>query len=416
MQSDGIATEFSPKLDLPYRYFLAGFGFLFAGVFYLLFVPESLTGHYIRSRDVLILVHLFGLGFVSTIMMGAMYQLLSVVLETRLFSEPLGRVNFYLYLLGLLGMIFSFHYGFKYINIAGAILAGSLLLFVLNCLITIIISKKMDLVVMHVLAGVLSLLILLILGALMSENLLRNFFPDPLVMIRAHLTFALFGWIIMTTMGFSYKLIPMFTLSHGYSELPAKLSLTALLPGLFGFAFFQIFGGSHLLQSFAVAFMFVGVGLYLLQMYIIIKNRMRKRLEPQIIATIFADILLFAGSFLGILAFSGAVGYQGHISFVILLLLGFAGLYIVGLIHKILPFLQWYNKYSSKIGKEKVPLTKDMIDESLIDTTVYFWLGGTLSLSGGAWFLSPLAVKLSALALLFSIVLLSWNVLNVFRK
>ncbi len=61
-------------------------------------------------------------------------------------------------------------------------------------------------------------------------------------------------------------------------------------------------------------------------------------------------------------------------------------------------------------------MTKEMIDESLIDTTVYFWAGGVLTIAFGSWFESVLAIRFGALALLFSTALFLWNILNVFRK
>lgn len=416
MNSMQITTQFSPRLDLPYRYLLTGLVFLFTGLLYLFMHPESLTGQYIRSKDVLLLVHIFGLGFITTIMMGTMYQLLSVVLESKLFSERLGRLNYYLYLSGILLFLFSFYLKFKYLNFAGVILALSLVVFVSNSVLTIARARRIDIVVFHIIAGVLSLFIIAVFGALMSQNLLKNFILDPFSLIRSHLAFALFGWVILTTMGFSYRLIPMFTLSHGYSDVYSKISFYMLSPGIFGFGFAQFFERSKIVDSIFVIIIFTGVMFYLIQMYKIINKRMRKRLEPQILATIFAEVMLFCGLLVGILSFSGIAGFTSHFSFVILLLLGFAGLYIVGLIHKIVPFLQWYNKYSPKIGIEKVPLTKEMIDESLIDTTVYFWLGGVITLAIASWLSSMLAVQFSALALLFSSVLLIWNILNVFKK
>lgn len=415
MNSEQITTQFSPQLNLPYRYLLTGLGFLLAGVSYLLLYPESLAGHYIRSRSVLILVHTFGIGFITSIMMGAMYQLLSVILQKPLFSEGLGRLNYWIYMTGLIGMLFSIFYSFKRINITGGLLAISLLIFVINAGITIFSSRKMDIIIAHVLVGILSLFFVLLLGALMSENIIRSMFSNPLALILTHLAFAS-GWIIITTMGFSYRLIPMFMLSHGYPEYYSKLSFYTLVPGLFIFVATQFLGGKGVFEIISFMLMVTGTLFYLIQMYEIFKKRLRKRIETQIFATILAKLFLLAGIILApVVYYSGRV-YSMHYAPVIFLLLGFAALYILGMMHKIVPFLEWYNKYSPKIGKEKVPLTKEMIDESLIDTTVYFWVGGVLTITLGSWFEEVFAIRFGALALLFSTALFLWNILNVFRK
>ncbi len=414
MNSEQIATQFSPKLDLPYRYLLTGLGFLLASVIYLLLYPESLTGDYIRSRDTLILVHTFGLGFITSIMMGAMYQLLSVILQSPLFSERLGRWNYWIYISGLGGMLLSFFYDFNKINITGGLLAISLLIFVLNAGITILSSGKKDIIVAHVIVGVLSLFFVLVLGSLMAENILRGIFSDPMALIKAHLVLALFGWIIITTMGFSYKLIPMFMLSHGYPEHYSKISFYTMVPGVFIFSMAQF--SEKLQAAEKVAFLFISAGVlfHLFQIHAIFKRRLRKRIEPQIFATILAEIFLLTG----ILLIPAGLNsdYSGHYFPFIFLLPGFAGLYVLGMMHKIVPFLEWYNKYSPGIGREKVPLTKDMIDESLIGPTVYLWFGSIIVIALGLWFSEGLAIRFGALAMLFSTSLFLWNILNVFRK
>lgn len=416
MNSEQIATQFSPNLDLPYRYLLTGLGFLLAGVVFLVLYPHSLAGHYIRSQGILIIVHTFGIGFITSIMMGAMYQLLSVVLQVPIFSERLGKLNFWIYLAGLTGILVSFYHGFKKINITGFILAISLLIFVINAGLTIISARKIDIIIAHVITGVLSLFVVLVLGALMSENMGKNFLVNPLALIRTHLLFAILGWIIITTMGFSYRLIPMFMLSHGYNEIYAKVSFWTLMPGLVISGTSQLFTLNGVFEKLSFLLILAGILFYLIQMLQIFKFRLRKRIEPQIFATVVAKGFLLTGAIISPFVYYHDADYSTHYAPAIFLLLGFAGLYILGMMHKIVPFLEWYNKYSPKIGREKVPLTKEMIDESLIDTTVYLWIFGIVAIALGAWFSEVLAIRSGAIAMLFSTILFLWNIINVFRR
>lgn len=416
MSVEQIATQFSPRIDLPYRYLITGLVFLSGGVIYLLVFPESFTGHYIGSENLLVLVHTFGLGFITSIMMGAMYQLLSVVLQSPLFSERLGRLSFWVFLAGLTGMLLSLFYGYSKINITAGLLALSLLIFVVNAGLTIYSSRKMDIIIAHVIFGVLSLFFVLLLGVLMAENILRGIFSDHLALLRVHLAFAIFGWIIVTTMGFSYKLIPMFMLSHGYNEKYSSLSIYTLAPGIIIYAVSQLFSGADIFEKIAILFIIAGTVFYLLQMKEIFKSRLRKRIEPQIASTIIAKAFLFISVIILPFIYYSGIHYSSYYVLVIFLLLGFAGLYIVGMMHKIVPFLEWYNKYSPKIGREKVPLTKEMIDESLIYPTVCLWAGGVVTIALGSWFSEILVIRFGAVALLFSTCLFLWNILNVFRK
>jgi hypothetical protein len=43
--------------------------------------------------------------------------------------------------------------------------------------------------------------------------------------------------------------------------------------------------------------------------------------------------------------------------------LGFVGLVVSGMLYKILPFLVWTHRYAPQVGRTKVPLLKDMLDE-----------------------------------------------------
>ena len=80
---------------------------LFTGVALLVLRPEMLaTYHY--NQYVIAATHLFVLGWICTIVMGAMYQLVPVALETKLYSEKLAAWQFVFHLVGFTGMVWMF--------------------------------------------------------------------------------------------------------------------------------------------------------------------------------------------------------------------------------------------------------------------------------------------------------------------
>lgn len=79
-----------PSIILPLRFVTTGLVSLFLGMTWLAFRPILLAGYH-YSPEFVALTHLFALGWVTSIMMGAMYQLVPVALETRLHSERLAR-------------------------------------------------------------------------------------------------------------------------------------------------------------------------------------------------------------------------------------------------------------------------------------------------------------------------------------
>jgi cbb3-type cytochrome oxidase subunit 1 len=94
-------------VSLPLRFVASGLLSLFVGVVWLGFRPEILaTYHY--NQHVVALTHVFTLGWITSVIMGAMYQLVPVALETRLHSERLAKWQYVLHMIGLVGMVWMF--------------------------------------------------------------------------------------------------------------------------------------------------------------------------------------------------------------------------------------------------------------------------------------------------------------------
>ena len=105
---------------------------LFTGVGLLVLRPEMLaTYHY--NQYVIAATHLFVLGWICTIVMGAMYQLVPVALETKLYSEKLAAWQFAFHLVGFTGMVWMFWtWNMKQVGHFGSVLRVGVGLFVYN--------------------------------------------------------------------------------------------------------------------------------------------------------------------------------------------------------------------------------------------------------------------------------------------
>jgi len=89
---------------------------------------------------------------------------------------------------------------------------------------------------------------------------------------------------------------------------------------------------------------------------------------------------------------------------------------IIGMMYKIVPFLVWFHKFSDKVGKEKVPLLKDMFSERI--GIIQFWLiniGLPCVIVG--LFLSNQIIIASGMAMIFiSSLLFGYNMFTVFTR
>ncbi|HET6872498.1 MAG TPA: hypothetical protein VFH42_05860, partial [Sporolactobacillaceae bacterium] len=201
------------------------------------------------------------------------------------------------------------------------------------------------------------------LGITMVIDFLHPFlgdFHDRLFAI--HVTFGVLGWFTLLIMGFSFKLVPMFSLSHNYESKWASRSIGLLNLGLvcltFGFLF-----ATPLIKVIGCVLTPLSLLSYAKQMQLILKNRLRKRLD------IGVKTALSAGPFTFIVLILAVVcALLCHQPFPLSALMyttitGWIGVFILGFLFKIVPFLWWTFKYSSQIGHTSVPSLKDLTNE-----------------------------------------------------
>src|ERR1043165_7201314 len=97
----GAAT--APSITLPLRFILTGIVALLVSVGWLVARPDILAT-YLYNQYVIALTHLFVLGWICSVVMGAMYQLVPVALETKLYSERLAKWQFVFHAVSFVGM------------------------------------------------------------------------------------------------------------------------------------------------------------------------------------------------------------------------------------------------------------------------------------------------------------------------
>ncbi len=120
----------APSVALPLSFILTGLAAFSLGVVWLVANPDILaTYHY--NQNVIAATHLFVLGWICSIVMGAMYQLVPVALETRLYSERLARWQYVVHLIGFVGMVWMFRaWNMKQVGHFGSVFTVSIGMFV----------------------------------------------------------------------------------------------------------------------------------------------------------------------------------------------------------------------------------------------------------------------------------------------
>ena len=429
----------APSVSLPLAFILTGVGALCVAMIWLVLHPELLaTYHY--NQYVIAVTHLFVLGWILSIVTGAMYQLVPVALETRLDSERLAWWHFAFHVVGFIGMVCMFRaWNMKQVGHFGSGLAFGVGLFVYNIARTLRRAPRWNVTAMAVTAalGWISLTVTAglflaiakctyesteglataggvrtLVGGLRSVAGFMTRF-DAISAMHAHAHLGGIGLFMMLLVGVSYKLIPMFILSEIQSRQRAAWSIGVLNVGLAG-SFVTILLRSPWKLAFALMLL-IGLTLYGIELIMILRARKRRLLDWGIKYFLTAIGLLVPTAGLAMVISWPALplnvltgqleNLYGFLGFI-----GVISLAIVGMLYKIIPFLVWFGRYSRQIGRVQVPALSDLYSTRLQAAGYWAFLAGIIATSLGIVWSSQIAVRIGCFLLVLAITTLVINI------
>jgi hypothetical protein len=357
-------APYSPSTGLPLRFVLLGMGCFVAGIALLVLRPDLLaTYHY--NQYVVAVTHLFVLGWICSVIMGAMYQLVPVALEASLHSERLARWQFLLHLVGVGGMVAMFWvWDIKHVLYFGAVFGLGALLFIYNIARTLARIPRWNVIAVGIASALCWLLLTMLLGLFLAASKHGGFSVfSAVAQMHAHAHLGVAGFFLTILTGVSYKLLPMFTLSEIQSNRRAWASILLLNAGLAGAAPAVLFESPW---KFAFALvMAAGLVVYGWEIAAIVRARKRQALDWGIRYFLTALALIAPVAVLGVvlawpsLPLTPLTGQLENV-YGLLAILGIVSFAILGMLYKIVPFIVWYSRYSSEIGRNKVPSLADL--------------------------------------------------------
>ena len=335
---------------IPAGFLLTGVVALTAAATAVALQPRLLLAYY-ATPAVLALVHTLTLGFAAATLVGAMHQLIPVVMVTDLHSPRLGRVCFWLFLPGSAGVVAGFATGYRLplLVAGGSLVVAALLVFIYNLWRTNLRASVRDAVGAAMLASATYLTLTASAGVTVALGrrlpALAQFDPTLL-----HLGLGLFGTFFLAIAGAGHKLLGMFVLSHGISQRRLRL-LTALVHAGLALLAIDTFSGLPLLGPAAAALV-CAVLLFIADVAVILRARVRRRLGLPLRLFVIAPPLLVAAALLTAAGRAPAA--------VAAILFGFITLSIAGMYGKILGFLTWQHRYAARVGRAPVPLLNEL--------------------------------------------------------
>ncbi len=362
-----IGKDFAPPLKLIAPYFKVGVTFYLLAMVALLSFSSTFL---YQEMAVAGWVHLFLLGFVMVIIFGAMAQLIPVVLEVGHAVVDLYYAILPLLVVGMIGMLFGFWVNPALLSYGGLLVLVAMITFAIEAFATLKKTELRTLTVKTVAVSNTYLLLGILSGFVIALGLSGAMAVDVNAVLKAHVYAVLGGFVLLTIMGLSLTLIPMFSLAHGFDEMPIKRGFNLVTIGV-GVVFGSTIFGVEILEWFGYALTLIGVGFYIQQIYIIYKLTVRKELDIWAKSMIFGFSSLITSVVLGIISFLPNISEAWLHTSVWFLMIGFIGFLINGHLYKIVPFLVWFERFSPLVGKEPVPMLHEMYPKE--QASMMFW-------------------------------------------
>lgn len=380
------AAAVPPPFRLPGQHFAAALAFLVLGSLALVPRGQALAAGAFADSRVVGAAHLFTLGWIGTSILGALCQFLPVALGASLRWLRLADVTFWTWTAGVAAFAGGFLIGEPALYLPGAAALGiAILLFALNVGATLPRATNRGLTWWCLAGSTLFLLGAWTLGMLLAVNAQAGVLGGSRFTVMAvHLHLAAGGWVLLVMIGVADRLLPMFLLSHGASEVPGRVAA-----GLVGAGAAALLLSGHLLPAGvlrpALALMAAGAAAFLFQALLHYRHRRRRRLDAG---------LRLVGAALVLLALAVATGLTAVLTeaprprlltaYGLLLVPGGLGLFVAGHYYKIVPFLTWFHRFGPVASEREVPLVADLVDPRPAHAAALLLTTGVGALAAGA--------------------------------
>lgn len=381
------------------------------------------------APDTLVLVHVVCIGWLSLAMCGALFQFVPVLVATPLFRERWVLPALALLTVGLVSLIAGFMaLGGRLPSAPWLLPFGAVLLVFGFGLVVVDLGltawPRPTGPARFLLVGLASLCATVALGAVFAfalagwagqtgEAVLARGIP-------LHAIAGLGGWLTLTAMGVSYRLLAMFMLAPDVEDRQSRLTLSAGALALAatvggGAAAIGFDLGLNTVLSIAALFGLVCAVLYGRDLVLIFRARKRRHLELNMRMAVLSFASLAATGLLGIaLVSTGTLsGHLGAFSF--LAAFGWLSGLVLAKLYKIVAFLTWLETYGPVMGRAPTPRVQDLAAEGRATKwfAIYYlsvWTG-TLALLAG----EPNAFRIAAAAMTAGVVGILHEIVRIRR-
>jgi hypothetical protein len=378
----GIAAHGAPPFALPAEHFAAGLAWFALGAAGLVVVAPLLAQGAFTTPRVTAVAHCFTLGWITTSICGALYQLFPIALGVPARSVRVGHASFLFLQAGTAALVAGFWWWLPALLAAGWVaLCAAVGGLAWNLLPQRRRATRGQRIGRYVALAHVGLGLALLVAAARVGNLLGWWEVDGQRLLVVHVHLAVLGFATLTVVGVGNRLGTMFLLSHGHAEWPLRWIGPVVGAGLLAFGVGQLAAVPDARGAGALL-LAAGTALYLYQAWSYFRHRVRRVLDPGLTLAVAAHgfLALALGTGL-VLAAAPAPDVRLMAAYGILGVLGWLALLVAGISQKILPFLTWLYRFSGQVGAPGTPTIADLTVTSWGWASVALLVGGTLLLA-----------------------------------
>ena len=405
--TDRLPTRLLPLLYLGAAHVSLALAFFFAACW-----PHAVAGFFYHAW-LIGLVHLVTLGWISFSILGTIYIVGPLALQTEMPARTLDYVAYGCAVVGLIGMVGHFWIQ-QYAGMAwsAGTVASGVLYMTVRIASRVRHARIQPAVKWHIVLSCANFWLAASMGLLIAFDKVGHFLPGfVLSNVFAHAHLAALGWATMMVVGVGYRLLPMIFPSKIPSGRSVYTSAVLLETGVLG-----LFTTLLLRSSLSIVFgAMIVAGLAVFMAHVVWMRRHLAAKPPGVQRVQFG--LLHAASAAVSLVVAVTMGMtllvvpvsprslQMAAAYGVFGLIGFLAQMVIAMEARLLPMVTWFWAYEASRYKVPPPSPHGMRDRILQAVVFGAWTVGVPALATGMWTVSARLVSVGAWALFVGVAL-----------
>jgi len=418
MLQPGLTFEQAPPISVPFRFFLTAPVFGLACAALLVWQgPDLFASRWTPSA--LAATHLLTLGVMASAMIGAMMQMLPVLVGAPMPApRAVAAVTHVLLVAGTLALAGGFLLLEPFLLKSAVVALGAgFAVFVAAVAASLARVRAWNTTVGTMLLAAIALAVTVALGATLAATLGWGVALPSGAIHDLHPAWGLLGWIGVLVIGVAYQIVPMFQMTPAYPGALTQWLTWAIFGVLVLWSAAQLALGEAGAMLAAALALLLGAAFVTFALVTLDLQRQRRRRQ--------ADVTLDYWRVGMVCVVAAAAGWAARLlvperlpggfdMFLgILAIAGVALSVINGMLYKIAPFLVWFHLQSAVAGRATVPHVRKILGEKEQRSQMRAHLAAVALLLAAPWW--PLLAYPAGLALGVSMALLLRNLVAVVR-